>query len=291
MSYIYRAFDITIHSELKIVALVPGSGGPHVSIRCGTVPASVRNPAQQGVCYQSNEEQLLLRIASVGSYLVEGGREIVVAPAPGAECESVTAFLLGVALPALLRQRGMLTLRGSVVAGPKGGVLLIGEPGAGKSTAAAVLWRRGFQVVSDGPCVVAMRDGRAMALGGFRTMHVWSDVLEAIGVRATDLRPVRRPLPVYHLCTAADQEHTPVALTSIVAISPHDGALEMKSLDGWGKIRRLSAASLFLGAAAPAPPQVVLQLASLLPQRLVLRTFRRRQIHEVAALIEEKLAA
>ena len=71
------------------------------------------------------------------------------AVAPGQTLEDLTAYLYGPVLGFLLRAWGRLAMHASCVRVGDGAVLLAGPPGAGKSTTAAALARRGFPVVSD----------------------------------------------------------------------------------------------------------------------------------------------
>lgn len=69
--------------------------------------------------------------------------------APGQILEDLTTYFYGAVLGFVLRSRGVLAMHASCVANEDGAILLAGDSGAGKSTTAAALDRRGWRVVSD----------------------------------------------------------------------------------------------------------------------------------------------
>lgn len=73
-----------------------------------------------------------------------------------------------------------------------GGVALLGLPGAGKSTLALALQRRGYPLLTDELCVVRPEaGGRALLLPGFSGVRLWPDALHALGLEAERFPRVR----------------------------------------------------------------------------------------------------
>lgn len=68
---------------------------------------------------------------------------------PGTALEDTAIYLTGPVLGFLLRLRGALALHASAVQIGRGALLMIGPRGAGKSTSAAALARRGCPVIAD----------------------------------------------------------------------------------------------------------------------------------------------
>src|SRR5688572_4047540 len=92
--YQYRAHGFTIGSELELPELVPFDGVPDVLMRLGPVAADLDGPVRHGPGYQAAEGRYLLDVPGIARYLVTDGREVRIAPAPGALESGVRVFLL-----------------------------------------------------------------------------------------------------------------------------------------------------------------------------------------------------
>ncbi|HEY3838523.1 MAG TPA: hypothetical protein VGL72_18215 [Bryobacteraceae bacterium] len=86
---------------------------------------------------------------NVAGFHIRNGREIIVDPAAGADFDLLRSMLLGRIVSFLMRQRGWLPLHASGVVVDEQAVLFLGPCGAGKSTTAAMLHKRGHLVIAD----------------------------------------------------------------------------------------------------------------------------------------------
>lgn len=88
-------------------------------------------------------------------------------------------------------QRGELPLHTSAVVTPDGGgaVLVAGVPGAGKSTTAALLIRRGWSILNDDISRVTFEDGVPMAWPGFQSLKLGEAVLPMLQLDGATLPP------------------------------------------------------------------------------------------------------
>jgi hypothetical protein len=77
------------------------------------------------------------------------GADVRVVPAAAADLDSVRAIYARYVHPLVLQARGTEVLHASAVAGPRGLALFCGRSGAGKSTVAFGLARRGYPVWAD----------------------------------------------------------------------------------------------------------------------------------------------
>lgn len=107
--------------------------------------------------------------------LVEHGRRVTL-DAPAVAEEAARLIIGYSAATPLALQRGGTPLHAAAAAGPHGAALLLGEGGAGKSTLAAMLERRGLQLVGDDLITVdaAAKTG-AVVHRSLRTAKLWRD--------------------------------------------------------------------------------------------------------------------
>ena len=159
----YCAYGLGIRSALSLPELTSGVASKtesgEVAIRLGPVgsPPAQLDPAGFGFWAAGDEACHFLE--KVGAFLVRGGREIVIDPAPGVEERLLRLSLLGPAFALLLHQRGFLVMHASVVARGDRAVAILGKNGWGKSTIAGALYAKGYDLVADDVAAVQLDAG------------------------------------------------------------------------------------------------------------------------------------
>lgn len=109
-------------------------------------------------------------------------------PMPDGE---LSVFLLGSGLGQVLQLRGIFALHGSALWYRDRGLIVTGESGAGKSTTAMGLLRRGAALISDDLSPLRFpENGGAEVLPGYPTMKLWGDALDRFGMPQGDLGQV-----------------------------------------------------------------------------------------------------
>src|SRR5436190_11076502 len=106
--FLYSCFDFCLRSEIELIELARADADdarPVVDVRVGPVPDELAGaePARFGI--QTASDEVLLTVTGNARYLVRGGREIIVDPAPAGSELNVRLFLLGSALGILCHQR------------------------------------------------------------------------------------------------------------------------------------------------------------------------------------------
>ncbi|MEA3033149.1 MAG: hypothetical protein QOH86_1165 [Sphingomonadales bacterium] len=230
----YSVFGLVIASEIELAELEPAPPGaaPDAVVRRGVVALPEADPG-----YSAAGEGTLLTIPRVGRYLISGGSEIVVDPAPGASERNVRLFLLGSAFGALLHQRGLLPLHANAIEIGDRAFAFCGHSGAGKSTVAAWFHDRGHRALADDVCVIGFDEaGSALAYPGIPRLRLWREALEASGREAgafarsfddldkydvpTERRATPRPLPLcgIYLLRRAKEGAVPAEVKRLVGI-------------------------------------------------------------------------
>jgi hypothetical protein len=94
--------------------------------------------------------------------------------------EDTATYLLGPVLGLLLRLRGVTCLHASAVAFGEKAVAFVGSEGAGKSTTAAALARRGHAILSDDVVALAERDGSFFVHPAYPYLCLWPESVESL---------------------------------------------------------------------------------------------------------------
>ncbi len=167
--------------ELMAVEAAFTENEADVVIRLGkiaTAPFATNGAARR---LQATAGGIYLFWQGVGLFLVHGGREMVIDPAPGVTEDTLRLFILSTPLALLLQQRGLAVLHAStaVIAGQA--IAFAGEKGAGKSIMAAALHARGHELLADDILAINMLPECPLALPGFPYLKLWPDAVAALG--------------------------------------------------------------------------------------------------------------
>ena len=189
--YSYRAYGLGIQSALPLPELVTEEAAADVHVRIGTVPRpSIETEAEGGYFWATPREAGRF-VDGVGAFLVRGGREILVDPAPGVDERVLRLSILGPAFALVLHQRGQFVLHASAVESAGGAVAFAGGSGWGKSTLAATLHARGYGLVSDDVTAIVLGTEGPVVLPAFPQLKLWPEA-------ATSLGKVPETLPLLH---------------------------------------------------------------------------------------------
>lgn len=176
---------------------------------------------------------ILLRVVpGVGRFLAAGGERIDYWTEPGADPAAVEAMLQGGVLGALIHQRGDLPLHASTLVSPdrSRAVALTGHSGAGKSTTAFALIRRGWTLLSDDLTRVTIEQGEATAWPGRGRVRLMADACARFGIPQSSLSPVPNWPGKFMLDVPRCDEAVPLA--ALVVLERGEGPFEVERLQG-----------------------------------------------------------
>lgn len=220
--YDYCICGLTVASELELpgaVAAPPPNGDAQISIRRGTVPASIDGATDRGPTWEMDRDTFLMRVPRLARFLIRSGRDIAVEIEPGAIAYDVTGFVLGSIFGILLHQRGALVLHGSAVARSGRAIAICGHSGAGKSTLAAAMCREGFSFVTDDLCVVGLDDDRQpIVLPDGRRLKLWKQSIDKLALAARREEAVREGFEKYYI-EPFETPQTPPRLSAIYILA------------------------------------------------------------------------
>ena len=104
--------------------------------------------------------------------------------------EDTATYLLGPVLGLLLRFRGVTCLHASAVAFGDRAVAFVGNEGAGKSTTAAALARKGCAVLSDDVVALSEHEGSFFVHPAYPYLCLWPESVESLYGSADALPPL-----------------------------------------------------------------------------------------------------
>jgi hypothetical protein len=215
-------------------------GIPGVTLRrVDALPHTLDGAAKVGP-YSSARPGVLLRVVpGVGRFLARDGNTLEYWTEEGADEAAVEALLQGGVLGALIHQRGELPLHATTLVSPDRtrAIALAGHSGAGKSTTAYELVRRGWILLSDDLTRVTLEDGRPTAWPGKARLRLLTDACDAFELDVGRLAAAPDWRGKYLVDLPRWEE--PMALTAVVALERSD-ELALDVLRGVAALRVLA---------------------------------------------------
>ncbi len=229
--FTYLAYGLIINSELELPELLVSKGNPDVTIRLGKLTPPTLKPTNSECHCSITPEEAYLWWLEGGTFLVRGGREIIIDPITNVEEKVLRLFLLGAALGLLLHQRNLLVLHASSVAINGGAVAFIGESGMGKSTTAGALQQRGHRILSDDVTAVSgEKQTQPLIVPGFPQLKLWPEAAVSLGSAPETLPLLHPEVEKRHYCVR--ESFVPISLPlKCIYVLEEGEKLAIKPLD------------------------------------------------------------
>lgn len=169
---------------------------PEIQIQFGSVAPSLDNEQRRTAAFAHNGREALWWLDGIGRFRISAnGRQIQVEPAPHADPAALGLMLLQPIMALASLRRSDWMLQAAAVERDGRVFALIGPSASGKSTAAALLLKRGFRLVSDGLLrVTRADDGTWLAWPQAPWLQLWPDAAQRLEINEADLAPVRAGL-------------------------------------------------------------------------------------------------
>jgi hypothetical protein len=207
-------------------------------------------PDFEGVQFQTKGRHQYLTTGHRGvRVLVEGGSEVTITPGPLKDLTETRSILMAPVQAVLWHQRGFLPLHASVVGADGGAIALAGPSGAGKSTLAAVLSRKGCDVLADDICIIDA-SGQVDVLASGRRLRLWPDALDFLGIAKQGLPRALSRREKYLIDGNSLAGPQRLKLAAIVLLSRSEGeAVTIERRKGARSVMEQRAVVLMLNAA------------------------------------------
>ena len=196
-----------------------------------------------GPVVDASPDEIVLRIPSVGRFVVRSDEPVAVERAPGTTDADVRCFMVGPVAAAEALLRGAIPLHASAVEIDGRAVVIAGPSGVGKSGAAAALALRGHAVLADAVTLLEPR----VPVHAPRPV-LWPDLVEDLDLDPSAGELVRPALPKRSFAVGTHSEGAPLGTIVLLrrdALCPApeytaiSGAEKAGALIGLGWYRRL----------------------------------------------------
>jgi hypothetical protein len=243
--------------------------------------------------FSASPKEVCLFWKDIGAFLIRGGDEIVVSPAPNVSQQVLRLFLLGRVLGTLLHQRGLLVLHASAVATNGSAIAFMGGKGWGKSTLAGAMYEAGHSIVADDVVPISIdSSGTASVFPVFPQLKLWPEAAAFLGDAVTTLPRLHPEYEKRARVASRGFSPAPVPLKAIYVLDEGD-QLEVTTLgakEGFLELVRHSYAANLLEATETGPQHFrhcsdVVKAVSI--HRLK-RTASLQELHAVTRLVTQE---
>ncbi|HZU51934.1 MAG TPA: hypothetical protein VE968_08695 [Sphingomicrobium sp.] len=204
-------------SEIPVEALPAWDGDParppDIELVRGSVPEVA---CQDPVSVVANGRNVATVVSvEAGRFAVTDGKRVVADVRPDALPGFVEVTIAGPVLGTICYQRDIVSLHSNTILIDGKAIAISGRSGAGKSTMAAMLMKRGHRLISDDVLPIFDRGGCTYAQPGSQNLRLWGEALELIGVSKDGLRRADGVRDKYFLPTA-DKTTQPWPLAALI---------------------------------------------------------------------------
>lgn len=241
--YYYRAFGWNIASQMAFPELMPVDPfeSADLSIRFGAVPTSLENAVKPGINTFTLKGQFILLINEHLRLRAIEGREVVIDRNSHVEDDEIRVYILASVFGAISHQRGLLPIHASAIEHEGKAYLFTGLTGSGKSSIAAGLHERGYQVYAEDLSAVSIEKNAFPTLNfGSIRIKLWADTMKELGIDSGNCPRIRKDLekfsyPIHHTSL------TPaIPVERFYVITPaHQSTMEFRELKQKDRFRYL----------------------------------------------------
>lgn len=240
MATFYKAFDLVIESDCVIVHLpeIPAQDA-NITVKYGQVEPPVVTDSLN--YYWGEPNRFVFQIDEVGRFLVENGSCITIEKIEGCANATLSTFLMGSAIGALLHQRGLLVLHANAVVKDDLVTIFAGESGAGKSTMAAFAMSQGYQILGDDVCAIYFdEDDKPWVLPAYPSIKLWQDAISLFEQQEKALMPVAAQMNKYHIPVSQLFCREPKQLNQMVVLNKSTSLFELSREKGIAKFEAVA---------------------------------------------------
>lgn len=202
MLFNYSVYGLHLHSDAPIAGLLPLKTGSKVDIRVWLeiIHPSARKALDSerklwySSLYKDEKGDPLSTVWQLGDgeywqvvyhdrteFIIDrAGTEIWATWPENLTLEDTATYLLGPILGFALRLRGVTCLHASAVRIGEKCLVILGPPGAGKSTTAAAFAKAGFPVLCDDVVALLEQDGKFLVQPAYPRLRLWPASVEAL---------------------------------------------------------------------------------------------------------------
>ncbi|MBJ8008151.1 aldolase [Bacillus cereus] len=242
---LYKAFGLKIVSEIPL----PELSQLNEKKEMADIQIEITDLSERWGKYSEEKQKtivveddvVMFHVPQTAIFSVQAGEKIIFSPMPGAEENKIRLYILGTCMGALLMQRKVLPLHGSVIAIDGKAYALIGDSGAGKSTLASAFLSKGYQLLSDDIVAVSLLcKNTPIVHPSYPQQKLWQESLDEFGMEKEQFSPLFERETKYAVPVNSQFFPKPLALAGVIELVKSQGEdIEMTRIEGLARLYKL----------------------------------------------------
>ncbi|NYE03840.1 hypothetical protein F4694_000559 [Bacillus niacini] len=223
----YKAFGLTFSSQIHFPELEILDDTNLIldfEIKIGDLSKVYFELSNEPDKFVIKENFVIFQISSIATFSISGGNKITVSPMEGSDEDQIRLLILGTCMSALLMQRKILPLHGSVVAINGKAYAFIGNSGAGKSTLASAFVSKDYKILSDDVIAVSLygKGSVPYVIPSYPQQKLWQDSLSEFGMNKSNYRSIFGRENKYSIPITSNFYSTPLPLAGVFELIKSD---------------------------------------------------------------------
>ena len=242
MNYRYKAFGLLIESVLELPELVEVSEEVtevDVEVVYAELPDFKGQSELNDGWFWLDSKGLFFEVDEVAKFKVSKGCKIEIKRHKDVDDDNVRLFLLGSAMAGVFHQRGLLPVHASVLKYNNRTLLIAGDSGAGKSTAAFALYQLGASLVADDVAVLQEKESRLEVASGYPQMKLWESSLNLFNIDSSKLKQVRPGEDKFRFIPERFEDSAQ-NVDELIFLERTEGELDVMQLKGMDLLKMIS---------------------------------------------------
>ncbi|AYF07692.1 MULTISPECIES: aldolase [Bacillus] len=242
---LYKAFGLKIVSEIPL----PELSQLNEKEEMADVQIEITDLSERWDRYDESQQKtivveddvVMFHVPQTAIFSIQAGEKITFSPMSEAKEDKIRLYILGTCMGALLMQRKILPLHGSVIAIDGKAYALIGDSGAGKSTLASAFLNKGYQLLSDDVVAVSLLNkNTAVVHPSYAQQKLWQESINELGMVVTQFSPLFERETKYAVPVNSQFFPDPLPLAGVIELVKTQGEdIEMIRIEGLTRLYKL----------------------------------------------------
>ncbi|MEK4743682.1 MULTISPECIES: aldolase [unclassified Bacillus (in: firmicutes)] len=242
---LYQAFGLKIVSEIPL----PELSQLNEKKEMADVQVEITDLSEQWGEYNAEKQKtivveddiVMFHVPQTAIFAIQSGEKITFSPMANAEEDKIRLYILGTCMGALLIQRKILPLHGSVIAIDGKAYALIGDSGAGKSTLASAFLNKGYKLLSDDVVAVSLLNKNTTIVHpSYAQQKLWQESINELGMEVAQFSPLFERETKYAVPVNSQFFPDPLPLAGVIELVKTQGEdIEMTRIEGLARLYKL----------------------------------------------------
>jgi hypothetical protein len=232
---VYYSNGLYLKSVIHFPELQTSTNSPDVTITFGKIPDVLKEANYSDDFQQINLQDYQLNMPSIAKFLVKNTNEVIIEAYPNSDEADIRMYFLASILPVLVHKHKLLPLHSCCINVNGNAFLIGGVSGAGKSTFALGMHRKGYEILNDDVSTIGFNEkDNPIAYIGYRQIKLLTESLENYGYELTEFEKLNTEITKFRFPLQEEilHESLPIKAVFLFEHDPQKEVVDIQELKG-----------------------------------------------------------